>query len=118
MPSRVAKMSRLTFDIEKECEDLKMSLSQQKLSKMVFEDIVEYNIMGQHYNQFFKLEFAPQVIAGLLEYIKHYEVTKPTDKLAYIDLEKKRLDILLNCNQESTNKVKSFNTTGNKTEDQ
>ena len=55
---------------------------------------------------FFDLQFANQVFSGFLESLQSN--AEHPDNLLYIDVNKKRMDVLVNCNKKSINAVQSY----------
>ena len=81
---------------------------------MIFKKLTAYNQYSKHYNKFFDLNFATQMLAGLVHYIDDFEVAIPEDKAIVLNKEKKRLDLLLNCNQHSRDLISNYDS-GNDT---
>lgn len=102
------------FNSAEHCDKLKRELESYRLVHLLFQDLQDYNYAKKHYTKFFELHFAPQIIAGLLESIDDFDVAIPSDKRVVLDRKRKRVDVMLNCNQKSVDAVRSY-TSGNDT---
>lgn len=107
-PSHFMMQSRIKLNSIELCDSLRQELEAFRLTQMLFQELLDYNNYSKHYTKFFNLDFAPQIIVGLFAFVEDFEVAIPSDKRVDFDLTKRRMDIMLNCNQQSVDIVRSY----------
>lgn len=65
----------------------------------MFAELVQFFESEGSFYEYFKLMYPSQLFIGLIEAINHFPVASAAhDKLVYIDEDRGRVNILLNCN--------------------